>query len=491
MAKLDLANIIRVTIMSALRGLANANTSALAIITSETPIPSGFTYGIYKNPQGVAADFGSASKCYRLAVKVFSQTPNILTGGGYLIIINRQAAAAAQPAVILPTGPVNLLALAATNYTIRAAVDGGSAANILIGELDLTDLASAEASLNAYTVETAGLIFELSGSLASTYVKLKTDTEGASSAIVLSAATSGTDIAPLLNLAGSATGAASGTERIKDCILRTYGSLDYFGIILDEKPADALLLETAGLVQTLDKMLFVASSTSGDIAGVFTDILEAGYTHTRCLYYSTALADALDFAAGYAGRALSINFSGSNTAHTMHMKDITGLIADDGSAMTEAVLTACGNAGVDIYPSFGVAKVFTSGANQFFDQVYSSLAFKLRLQIAAFNYIAQTPTKITQTEQGMSGYKGALRKVCQAFVTAGVFAPGTWLDSTTFGDPEDHIRNIKDTGYYVYSLPIAGQTAEERATRAAPSTMIAAKASGAIHSSDIVAYFEN
>jgi hypothetical protein len=489
MAKLDIANIIRVTIMSALRGLANANTSALAIITSETPIPSGFTYGIYKNPQGVAADFGSASKCYRLANMVFGQTPNILTGGGYLIIIPRLAAAAAQPAVILPTGPVNLLALAATDYTIRAAVDGGSAANILIGTLDLTSLASAEASLNAYTIETAGLIFELSGSLASAYVKLKTDTEGASSAITLSAATSGTDIAPLLNLAGHATGAASGTERIKDTILRTYGSLDYFGILLDEKPADAILLEVAGLVQTLDKVLIVASSTSGDIAGIFTDVLEAGYTHTRCLYYSVALADALDFAAGYAGRALSINFSGSNTAHTMHLKDITGLDADDG--LTETLLTQCGNAGVDVYADFGVAKVFTSGANKFFDQIYSNLAFKLRLQIAAFNYLAQTNTKIPQTEQGMSGYKGALRKVCQAFVTAGVFAPGTWLDSTTFGDPEDHIRNIKDTGYYVYSLPIAGQSAEERATRAAPATYIAAKSSGAIHSSDILVYVEN
>lgn len=489
MAKLDLANIIRVTIMSALRGLSNANTSALAIFTSETPIPSGFTYGIYKNPQGVAADFGSNSACYRMAVMIFSQSPNILTGGGYLIIIKRQAAAAAQPAIISPTGPVNLLSLAATDYTIRAAVDGGAAANILIGELDLTDLASAEASLNAYTVETAGLIFELSGTLASAYVKLKTDTEGASSAIVLTAATSGTDIATLLNLSGSATGAATGTERIKDAILRTYGSLDYFGIILDEKPADAILLEVAGLVQTLDKILLVGSSTSGDIAGVFTDVLEAGYTHTRCLYYSTALADALDFAAGYAGRALSINFSGSNTAHTMHLKDITGLVADEG--LTETLLTQCGNAGVDVYADFGVAKVFTSGANKFFDQIYSNLAFKLRLQIAAFNYLAQTNTKIPQTEQGMSGYKGALRKVCQAFVTAGVFAPGTWLDSTTFGDPEDHIRNIKDTGYYVYSLPIADQTAEERATRAAPSTYLAAKSSGAIHSSDLVCYIEN
>ena len=68
MAKLDISNIIRVTLLSALRGLADVNTSALALITDEVPIPGNFGDSqIYLSPDGVADDFGSTSATYRLA----------------------------------------------------------------------------------------------------------------------------------------------------------------------------------------------------------------------------------------------------------------------------------------------------------------------------------------------------------------------------------------------------------------------------------------
>lgn len=492
MAILSILNVIRVTIMQALRGLLGVNTSALALITKEVPISSSYgDYGIYKSPGGVATDFGSNSDTYRLAEMVLSQNPNLLTGSGHLVIIPRDQTAAAQPAVILSSSAVDLTKLTASDYKIKAAVDGGAAAEIAIGELDLTSLATAEASLNAYALETAGLIFKLSGSLTSASVELYTNTEGVSSAIVLSATTTGTDLATALNMAlASAVGAATGVERVKDCVLRTYGAIPYFGIILDEKPGDALLTELAATLQTMDKLLFIGSTTSGDIAGIFTTLKNAGYTHTRALYYSVSADDALDFAAGYAGRGLCMKMDGSNTAHTMHLKEIVGLVADSG--MTETLLTQCMNAGVDTYPNIGgTAKVFISGVNQYFDQIYTTLAFKIKLEIAGFNYLAQTNTKIPQTEQGMSGLKGAYRKVCQAFVTNGTFAPGAWNSSTTFGDPEDHRTNIAGHGFYIYSDSIADQSQTDREIRVAPSIYIAGKDAGSLHSSDVVVYIES
>ena len=286
----------------------------------------------------------------------------------------------------------------------------------------------------------------------------------------------------------SATGAATGLERVKDAILRTQGSVNYFGIILNEMPASADLLELGSMLQSMDKLLFVGSSSSADIAGLFTTIKSDGYTHVRCTYYSVSAAKALDFAAGYASRGLSIDFSGSNTAHTMELKEISGIDADPG--MTQTLATAARAAGVDVYVDYGVPKTFTSDANNFFDQIYTNLAFKLKLQIAGFNYLAQTNTKIPQTEQGMSGLKGAIRKVCAAFVNNGVFAPGTWNDSTTFGNPDDHIRNIKDTGFYIYSDSIAAQSQADRAARVAPKIYVAGKDSGAIHSASVTVYVE-
>ena len=69
-------------------------------------------------------------------------------------------------------------------------------------------------------------------------------------------------------------------------------------------------------------------------------------------------------------------------------------------------------------------------------------------------------------------------------------APGTWNDPTTFGNPEDHIRNIAELGYFIYSVPISQQSQIDREARIAPSTYIACKDSGAIHSSDVTVYVE-
>jgi hypothetical protein len=78
----------------------------------------------------------------------------------------------------------------------------------------------------------------------------------------------------------------------------------------------------------------------------------------------------------------------------------------------------------------------------------------------------------------------------ETFVSAGVFAPGTWNSSTTFGTPEDTIRNVEERGYFIYSLPISQQSQAVRETRVAPLIQIAAKEAGAIHSSDVTVLVE-
>ena len=184
MASLDINNVIVVTLLSALRGLSDVNTSVLALITSEAPISSSYgTSGIYKNANGVASDFGSNSATYRLAVDVFSQNPNIISGGGYLVVIPRLASASAQPAVVLSSAAVDLTKLTATDYKIKAAISGAAAAEIAIGELDLTSLATVQTSLNVTAISTAGLQFVVTGSLTAASIELKTIATGAAAGV--------------------------------------------------------------------------------------------------------------------------------------------------------------------------------------------------------------------------------------------------------------------------------------------------------------------
>jgi hypothetical protein len=490
MSQIAIDRVVSVSLSQNLQGLANANTSALALLTTDVPIsPSYGAFGIYYGPAQVAADWGSNSSAYRIAENVFSQAPSILSAGGFLVIIPRNPSAPASAATLLGAGPVDLTQLTATDYKINEGTSSSTETDLAIGALNLTSLATAQASLNSTAVTAAGLVFSLSGSLTAAFITLKTTATGATAHLNIGTTASGTDIAPLLGLSGSAVGVASGTESLKDCILRTYQATWYFGIVADVIPTDAELPGLAAIVQSLDKILFYGEHDTAKVNGIMATLTGSGYTNTRGLLYTTSDNDAMDFAAAYASRALSVDFTGDATVITMHLKTLTGFTGDPG--LTETIVTAAQNAGVDVYVNFGTAagSVFTSGANEFFDQVYVGLALKFAIKVAGFNFLSGTSTKIPQTEIGMNGLKAAYRKVMKAFVTNGAFAPGAW-NGTTFGDPEDFIRNIGDVGFYIFSSPIANQSQAVRATRAAPLVQIAAKSAGAIHSSNVQVFIE-
>lgn len=280
------------------------------------------------------------------------------------------------------------------------------------------------------------------------------------------------------------------SETLDAAIVRTEGLVQYFGIMSTYILGSAEMLAAAAVVQPLNKMLFVASRTSADIApGGQLDLLRTGsFTQSRGLYYGGSTdALALGMMASYVGRALSTNFNGNNTTQTMHLKDLKGVQPDP--SMTQTLLNEALAAGADTYPSLqGVPKVFCSGANQFFDNVYNLEWFVGALQVAGFNYLAESATKIPQTESGMIGLKGAYRAVCQQAVVNQYLAPGSWNSSTTFGNQLDFLNNISNFGYYIFSQPVSQQSQTQRVARQAPLIQIAVKAAGAIQSSDVIVF---
>ena len=486
---LSLANWIRISLLAAMRGLADVNTSALALFTGEVPIPSDFgVFRVYLSPEGVAQDFGTESVTYRLANKVFMQAANILTGSGFLVVIPRLQNAPASQATIVATS-INLYGLPDDGGTLRVIIDE-EPVDLEFINFNRSSLEDCQKSLNNIA-EGEGLHFELFGDVGSADIRLSTAATGAAANIEIGEPDSGTNLAPLLGIAGkSALGTAAGLESLKDAILRTSVAVPYFGIISTMSFSETnvnSLLAIADTVQSMSRIFFAATAEEALVTGAFKDIKDMALSHTRCLYYSRSADEALDFMAGYASRALSCNFAGTLTAFTMHGKDIVGHKADE---ISQTTLQNCQNNGVDVYPDFGIPKVFTSGANMFYDQVYNRLALMLRIQIAIFNYLATAGTKIPQTESGMDGLKGEVRKVLKMFVDNGVLGPGEWTSSTVYGNPDDHHRNIKAFGFYIYSIPIAQQAQTDRKRRVAPLMQVAAKEAGAMHSSDLTIFVE-
>lgn len=376
MGQLQLTNVINISVSQAQAGVGDYNTSNLAVFSDETPEGSFGDEGFkqFIDPTDVATDFGSDSITYQMALAVFSQQPNILTGSGQLVVI-----------------------LLEPSETLAAAI-----------------------------------------------------------------------------------------TRTKDLV-------QYFGVLITQTLTDygqVKLLAAAAVLQALVKIGFFVSYDADDIdEGGALDLLRSGnLSHSRGLYYGdddNAGLQAMLYAAAYAGRALSVNFSGSNTTSTMNLKDLTTIQPDP--SMTQTLYNKAEAAGVDLYTSLqGVPKVVCFGANSFFDQVYNLLWFVGALQVAGFNFLAQAATKIPQTESGMDGLKGAYRNVCEQAVTCQYSAPGSWTSPTVFGVPADLIANIAQRGYYIYSGPISKQSQTNRAARKAPLVQIALKEAGALHKSDVI-----
>lgn len=87
--ELSISNVITVSLSKAQTGIGEYNVNNLAIFTSEETNTSfgELGYRIYKVPSGVAADFGTTSTTYKMALAAFMQSPNFLNGGGYLAVI--------------------------------------------------------------------------------------------------------------------------------------------------------------------------------------------------------------------------------------------------------------------------------------------------------------------------------------------------------------------------------------------------------------------
>lgn len=255
-------------------------------------------------------------------------------------------------------------------------------------------------------------------------------------------------------------------------------------------PNDAEVIAGAAATAPLRVKLLVSSHLLASLTpstGLFAVLFAAGNTHARMLLYTKgALAKNARVAfAAYAGRALCVNYGGTATTNTMHLKQLVTILADDG--ITQATLDSCQDLGVDVYvPIAGRPSVFTAGANDFWDNVANLDWLVFALTVSGFNALALTGTKVPQTEPGVAVLRGAYIDVLKQAVKNGFLAPGAWNSPELFGNPDALRRNIEEIGFYVWSQPVNLQPQADRVAREAPIIRIAAKLAGAVQSSDVI-----
>jgi len=477
---LSLSNVINVTLVPTTAGLQLPNINTLALFSSETPQGWGVTeyFRIYKTVSDVITDFGSSSNAGKIATSVFSQAPNILNTNGYLTVIPLLKSVATK-----------------ANLTLQSLVYTAKTAGTAGNSITITYTSGATKGSEVVTVVSSAISVQIANSSSTaTDVYNAIIASTSASALVDVQILSGQDSTPQTTVSSTplANGSASSAESVKEAIIRTQPLIYYFGMLVDGEIAEGTFIQLASYVQSIDKILFYGTNdkTLVDPGGMLDDVKTAGETHVRCLFHLGASAiDTQIMAGAYAGRALSTDFTGSNTTFTMNLKTLNTILPSLTPTGTniETFALACKNAGVDIYLSIqGVPSMYTSGENTFFDEVYNELWLKFALQTNGFNFLKQTNYKVPQTEIGMNALKSSYEKALIAGVNNGFIAAGIWTSPDMFGNPDDLRRNILSVGYYIYSQPIIQQLPADRAARKAPLVQMAVKTGGAIHSSNVI-----
>jgi len=286
-------------------------------------------------------------------------------------------------------------------------------------------------------------------------------------------------------------------ESVVACLTRTQPLVYYFSFVIDQElttSSPSTFASIAAYAQANNIMFFYTSSNPNDCnSGSPLDLVrQAADQNTRCSYYGAPLLNGAGsqqtqiFAASYASRELSVNFGGSNTVITMNLKQLANIAAD--STLTPTIYTAAQASGVDVYADVSAFTcLLTSGANNWTDQVYNQFWLQFALQIAGFNLLAGTNTKIPMTEQGMYSLKNVLAQVMSQGINNGFLTPGVWPPgATVFGNTQSLVRNISDIGYYIFSSPVGSLSQAQLQSRTAPLVQIATLAAGAIQKVSII-----
>jgi hypothetical protein len=484
MAELPISNVINVNLAGLPSGFTERNLNTIGLFTTETA-PFVDEYREYISAQQVAQDWGTSATVTQMANAMFAQAPNLRSGNGKLIIMPFEGTSA--------TGEnFDTADISANLDNFKLVTDGDIRIGINGTNYDLTGLNFASASTladvatilqrkiqNAQITESGGIIAFANKKVGSTTVLSVEALPGGT----------GTDLAgsSYLNVVAGTTTAgtdSAGAETLIDAIVRMESQV-FFGVVTTNQDIeDAVITTTATAIQSRDKMFVHHCSAPQDLedTGIVKATSDASQDQTRLVTYTlTGQADANLYKSAYIGRGFSMNTTGSNTAITMNLKELSGIVPD--TNLTQTDLTRAKENGSDVYVSYeGVPSVVSTGGNDYFDNVYFKLAYKFALEAKGFNYLRQTNTKIPQTESGMNGLKDAVDQIAERFVTNGFVGVGlAWNSADTFGDPEVFKNNITNKGYYTYSLPIAQQEQSQREQRIAPVVQHAVKLAGAIH----------
>lgn len=461
----------------------------LLILGDSAVIGSAERVRTYTTLEAVAADFGVNAPEYYGASLYFGQSPRPAQ-----LMIGRWFASAAPAQLVGGVVPASEQTLAdwaaVTNGELDIEIDGTT---VNLTSLDF----SAATNLNgvASIVSTAidGVVTGATCEWTGTEFVINGAANGSTGTITYASDTAGSNLASQMHLTASTAAAvnegmdaespAAAAAAFADMSGAWYGlTFCAASTITDaEHLAVAAFIEGAGKARrygvTVQSTQAINPLSDTDLGAL---LKAARYRRTTWLY-STHNPYAI---CSFFGRAFAVNFSGNRTTITMMYKQMPGVIYEQlTETQAQTLEDKNGNVFVLYDNDTAIIQYGVNADGTYFDEVHGADWLADAVQVAIYNLLYQSQTKIPQTDEGTAQLINAAQRVLDQAVQNGFAAPGIW-NADGFGTLQRGDR--LDSGYYVYMPSVDDQDQSEREERKAPVMQIAVKLAGAIHTADVI-----
>jgi len=489
MPGLNIADVVEVTVNLSPLTAPSRNFGILLLVGhTDMVIDTAERYRIYTTIDQVAGDFSESDPEYIAATLFFEQSPQ-----PSILYIGRWAKTAS--AGMLKGGVLSASQQAMSNFTaitsggFSITFDGGSATVLsginLSAQTNLNGVASViDAALPSGTTCT--------WNAEQGRFEIYSATTGASSSVTvmsttaLATAMGGTAAAGAEVIDGiAAETALAGLQAIAAETTEWYACM--FALAADDDLNEAAYTAVANYIEAASPRHVFAINTQ-DTATIdpnddtdIASVLGALDLSRTLVQYSSS---SLNAPAALLAHMLTVDFTANNSMITLKFKSETGVTAE---VLTETQATALNTKNCNVFAAYeGARSIIQQGCmvnGEFIDVIHGTDWLANAVQMANYNLLVTSPTKIPQTDAGVNQLMNATVQALQQGVFNGLIAPGQWNGG--------NIGRLKTgdylpTGFYVYAPPIAQQLQSVREQRIAPTQQVAIKLAGAIHFADVI-----
>lgn len=443
----------------------------------------------YNTIEDVVGDFGTTAPEYLAADLFFSQVPqpSILYIGTWARVATKGR---------LTGGPVPPANQLLSNWTtvnnggFTVTLDGSATPTHVTGVnlqnvLNMNGVASAiqtalQTTAPQATFQWNGQQFLLTSGTAGT----------ASSVSYLTAPTSGTDLSAMLYMTvalAERTAVGLAPETPVAGIARVDGRGWYAVSFAASVPlTDAQHLANSAYIEAAsDKHVYGITTNEAttldptNTTDIASQAMLADYMRT-VIQYSITNPYAI---CSFFGRALTVNFEGSNTTITMKFKVQPGVIPE---LLTGAQASTLAQKRCNVYVQYNNATSIVQegvmSGSAYWDEIHGLDWLSNRIQNDMWNLLYQSP-KVPQTNPGVHLLVNTADGGLSQGVINGLIAPGVW-NAPGFGTLQQ--GDTLQYGWYTFANSVDTQDQADREARIAPLIQIAVKLAGAVHFANVV-----